>query len=111
MKHLFKPGNSFVSKTLPTILLGSLTLVTLIVFLTTFRSDDIVSGNFREAILQEEKANNYIPITPITDSSEFEVIAVLGTSDIHGHILPSDYTTEDTDEKYKTGGFLLNQIP
>lgn len=40
------------------------------------------------------------------DSSQYETIAILGTNDLHGHILPLVYTTSDTNETYTAGGML-----
>jgi 5'-nucleotidase len=44
---------------------------------------------------------------PNQKQPEYETIAILATNDIHGHILPSQYTTLDTAEPYNVGGLLL----
>lgn len=56
---------------------------------------------------KNENLEPVLPIAPSDESSNFENIAIVGTSDIHGHLLPTDYITIDSNEKYEAGGFLV----
>ena len=71
----------------------------------------VVLGLYLFSKLKHEKdllnLSDYPYPRPGRESADLETIAILATNDIHGHILPSQYTTLDTAETYNVGGLLL----